>query len=387
MSDHAFLPPSSASRWLACTKSARLEETFEKKANTSFADEGTLAHELAVPIIQSKLFPDCKKEYEWKLAIIEKSEYYNATMHEYVDEYADFVIEHFNEARVHTPDAELYLERRLNLSRFIPECYGTGDSGIVADTLLTVIDLKYGKGVYVDANENKQMMVYALGWLDEFKHLYNIKKVKMIIYQPRMYNISEFEMFVDDLYTWAEKELIPKANLAYEGKGTFVAGEHCKFCRAKVACKAFADFNLQITASDFADPVLLTDEEIVDIITRADTFKNWIEAVEKWALDEALVNKKWPGMKLVEGKSNRIFPEPGVVADHLLKTYSKDQIFNTKLKGIGDLEKLMGKKLFLKELNSYLVKPKGAPALVSAQDPRPEYSGTDSAIKDFSDDK
>jgi hypothetical protein len=381
---HAILAPSSAQRWLSCTKSARLEEQFPDKAGEA-ADEGTLAHSLGELILRSKLKRIARYQFNKDLTEIQKNPLYTEAMWEYCESYSAFVLERFAEAISHTKDAMIFLEQKLDLTEYIQEGFGTGDAIIIADGIMDIIDLKYGKGVQVTALNNKQMMLYSLGALRDFDFVYDISKVRMTIYQPRIDNYSSWELSVSDLLTWAQEELKPLAALAFEGKGDYVPGPHCRFCRAKAVCKANADYNLGLAAYDFKTPELLCDEEISDILDRADSFKNWLTAVEDHALNEAINNgKSWPGYKLVEGRSNRKYSDEQAVATKLLEVgFAEDLIYKKGIYTITELEKKIGKKEFALHLSGLIIKPAGKPTLVPMNDKRPEYNSAEAAKQDF----
>jgi len=377
---HAILSPSSASRWLACTPSARLEQQFPDTSGDA-AKEGTVAHTLGELLLREFLGLVSKPIFNRELFEIKQSEYYSDAMHEYAEDYKAFVLERFSEAKSRTSDAVLFLEHRLDMTEYVPEGFGTGDTVIVADGTLDIIDLKYGKGVLVSAIENKQMMLYALGALKDFSFLYDIHTVRMTIYQPRLDNFSTFEMSVSELYKWAESELKEKAQLAFEGKGEQVPGKHCGFCKVKPRCKALADYNLELAKHDFAAPLLLEDSAISVILSKLDLLTDWAGAIKKHALDQALQGKKWEGFKLVEGRSVRKFTNEDEAAKTLIKAgWPEDSIYNKKIVGIGAIEKLIGKKGVEEKLGKFIEKPAGAPTLVPSTDKRPEFN---SAISDF----
>lgn len=378
---HAVLSPSSAERWLNCTPSARLEESFADK-KSEYASEGTLAHKLGELLISEK-FTGKKYPEFWKE--IQASEYYSENMLQYCDDYATFVLEQLSAAQARTKDAAFYLERKLDLTEYIPEGYGTGDAVIIADSVMDLTDLKYGKGVPVSCTNNRQMMLYALGALKEFEALYDIQTVRLTIYQPRIDNISSWEISVEDLLEWGEFELKPLAEMAFKGEGPFRAGKHCQFCKAKPTCKAAADFNLQLAEYDFKPQTLLTEDEIADILNKAAMFTNWIESVQEYALDQAVNNgKKWPGYKVVEGRSNRKYVDETLVANRLLKAgFAEEIIYTKKVSGITALEKEIGKKDFASLLEGLLIKAPGKPCLVQLADKRPEYNSTEAAQTDF----
>lgn len=384
MSTHAILSPSSASRWLACTPSARLEEGFPDKTSSA-ASEGTLAHALGELMISLKTGRISSEQYEKSMTGIKADSQYEPGMFEYMDLYSDYVVEQYNGALAHTKDAQLFLEQRLNMTDYVPEGFGTGDVVIIADGCMDIIDLKYGKGVPVSAEQNKQMMLYTLGALREFDFLYDLALVRMTIYQPRLDSISTYELSTSELREWAETTLKPLAALAFEGKGEFEVGPHCRFCRAKAVCKAHAEYNLQLAQYDFKDGRLLDDAEISDILSRADMFTKWISAVEEHALAEAINGKKWPGWKLVEGRSNRTYSDQKAVEEKLIaEGLDAEKIYAPKtLLGITAMEKAIGKAAFNTYLSTLIIKPAGKPTLAPESDKRPEFSSVESAVSDF----
>ena len=385
---HAILSPSGASRWMACTPSARLEQQFPDKAGEAAA-EGTLAHSIGERFLKMNLTEDDAEKLDLQSEIqfiSEVNKLFKPEMLEYCQAYADFVLERYADAKRRNADAMIFLEKKIDLTQYIEEGFGTGDAFIIADETLDFIDLKYGKGVPVSAVENKQMMVYALGALHEFELMFDIKKVRMTIYQPRIDNISEWEISVEDLKAWAASDLVPKAKLAYAGEGEFTPGAHCLFCRAKAVCKANADHQLEVLKYDFRDAVLLTDDEIADILTKADTIEKWLKAVETHALDQAVNNgKQWPGFKLVEGRSVRVITDEAGVEDKLVAYgFKVEQIQKpAELLGITALEKVVGKKKFEELLKDFVIKPAGKPTLVPLADKRPPLNSLETAKLDF----
>lgn len=381
---HAVLSPSSAGRWLACPPSARLEQRFPDSAGDA-AKEGTLAHELGETLIKYRAKQMPKKAYSAALEDITANPMYDSDMQSHAEGYADFVMRRYKEAKKMTSDAALHVETRLDLSDYIPEGFGTGDAVIIADGLLDIIDLKYGKGVPVSAVNNKQMMLYALGAYSLFGFVYDIRHVRMSIYQPRLDNVSVWELSLSDLLEWAETELIPGAEKAFNGEGGFAPGDHCRFCRARAQCKALAEENLKLAKYEFQKGELLTGEDIADILSRADAFKKWIGAVEEYALKEASENgKAWPGYKLVEGRSNRIYASQDEVVKRLLQNgYPEAVIYTKSLLPITAMEKALTKKEFDTLLGDLVIKPQGKPALVPETDKRPALNGVESAINDF----
>lgn len=366
---HAILSPSAASRWMACTPSARLEQGFENKSS-SYADEGTLAHAVGECILRELAGFINHAEAETIMAVHMNNQYYNKELHDYAEGYAYFV---WNQCK--PGKTELFIETRLDMTDYVEEGFGTGDAIVVGDRVLIFSDLKYGKGVPVYAEENKQLMIYALGAYKEFGHIYEIDMIQMNIYQPRLDNISTWEISVADLLEWAENELKPRAALAYAGTGEFSPGKNCMFCRAKATCKALHDYNMQLATLEFRNPDLLTDDEVALVLQRADMFGKWIDAVAGYALSTAVSGEKvWPGMKIVEGRANRVYSSEAVV-ETTLKAKGITNIYTEpKLLGLGALEKAITKPVFTELVGPLLIKPNGKPSLVPESDKRPAYA-------------
>jgi len=381
---HAILSASGAYRWLACPPSARLEEQFAETTST-YAEEGTLAHGIAEQKLRFLLKQISAQDYAQALQIFEKNEFYSASMLDYIETYTSIAMEKVNEAKARSADAVVLLEQKLDFSDWVPEGFGTGDVVVISDGVLEIIDLKYGKGVPVAAEDNAQMRLYALGALATFDSLYDIKTVRMTIVQPRLDSISSDEIPAETLYWWADTELIKRAQLAWEGKGEFQAGEHCRFCRARYTCRARAEANLELAKMEFKKPELLTDEEIGEVLKQADELKAWVSDVFDYALVQARDHgKKFPGWKLVEGRSVRQYADEDTVAKKLTEAgYKEEQIYEKKLWGITAMEKLLGKALFNELLGGLVIKPPGKPTLVPEADKRPEINSIAAAMADF----
>lgn len=368
---HAILSASASFRWLNCPPSAKLNAEIPD-ITTEYAKEGTDAHELAEYKVNQLLGIKADN-------LAENLDYYNQEMEDCTDSYAQYIAEQMSQYS----SPVVMVEQRLDFSRYVPGGFGTGDCIIVADDTLTVVDFKYGKGVAVEAEYNPQMMLYALGALEMFSILYDINEVKMVIFQPRIENISEFSMPVSDLLNWAENELKPKAELAAKGEGEFCAGEHCRFCKVKATCRKRAEYNLAIAKYDFAPPDMLEDSEIEMILERADALTAWAADVKEYALSEALKGRKWDDYKVVEGRSNRKYTDEKAVVS-AVKAAGKDPYSEPKILGITEMTKMLGgKKKFDELLSKYVCKPQGKPTLVPESDKRKEWS---SAENDFQED-
>lgn len=374
---HALLGASSSARWLVCTPSARLEAMFPDE-QSPYAAEGTVAHDLAEAILRHKL--------EGKKA--PKLDDYSTEMVEAVNRYVDICEEKVNEARARSSDAEVMIEAKLDFSRWVPDGFGTGDMVIVADGILEVIDLKYGKGVPVSAIENTQMRLYALGAYDINEFLYDIKSVRMTIVQPRLDSISTDEMALEELLDWGE-EIKPIAQRAFRGEGECTPCDYCNFCKARHTCRALADTCLTAFYKDGGKlNQLLTDSEVSDILAMKDLITKWIKGVYDFAYEKALSGEKqWPGYKLVEGTSRRTITDPDAAAQTLLDNgYKEKDIFKPReLEGITNLQKVLGKKAVAKYLEAYIDKPEGKPTLVPDSDKRPAINTVETMMNEFDD--
>lgn len=374
---HALLGASSSARWLVCTPSARLEAMFPDE-QSPYAAEGTIAHDLAEAILRHKL--------EGKKA--PKLDDYSTEMVEAVNRYVDICEEKVNESRARSSDAEAMIEARLDFSRWVPEGFGTGDMVIVADGILEVIDLKYGKGVPVSAIENTQMRLYALGAYDVNEFLYDVKSVRMTIVQPRLDSVSTDEMALEELLDWGE-EIKPIAQRAFRGEGDCTPCDYCNFCKARHTCRALADTCLTAFYKDGGKlNQLLTDSEVSDILAMKDLITKWIKGVYDFAYEKALAGEKqWPGFKLVEGTSRRTITDPDAAAQTLLDNgYKEKDIFKPReLEGITNLQKVLGKKGVAKYLEVYIDKPEGKPTLVPDSDKRPAINTVETMMNEFDD--
>ena len=374
-SDHALLSASGAHRWLNCTPSARLESD-EPESTSAAAEQGTAAHALAEHKLRRALKQRSKRPV---------SAWIDDEMETLTDDYVSFVQEHISIAQETCGDPQVLIEQRLDFSHIVPGSFGTGDCVIIAEPTLQIIDLKYGQGVLVEAVNNPQLMLYALGALHAFGSLYDIETVSVTIYQPRRANVDTWEISVAELEQWAETEVKPKAELASAGEGEFCPGSWCQFCRIAPTCRARAEANLQLAKLEFVPPAELSDAEIADVLTRIPQLKTWASDVEAYALSKA-VNQGvvFEGFKLVAGRSVRKYTSEKDVAAAAEAAGYRD-IWDRKLITLTAMEKLMGKPAFNEILSEYVTKPAGKPTLVPASDKRPALDLV-SAATDFSND-
>ena len=366
---HAKLSASSAARWLHCPKSVVLTEGLPDKVS-DFAREGTLAHSIAEQVLtEYKTYGRAVMMYPSVPSSVKKDPLYYDGMVDDVKPYVDYVIDTFE---AHGEGAVLEIERRVDFSEWVPHGFGTSDALIISDGTLEVIDLKFGKGVMVDATENPQMMLYALGAYDANTYIYDIENVRMTIVQPRLDHISTFEMSVDGLLAWANETVKPTAQFAYKGEGWQEAGAWCRWCKLKETCKVRA--NTLLDMASMREKASLTDDELDYILSHAKEIQNWLSDVERGALERVTGGKPIKGWKLVEGRSNRKITDAGELANRMVSAgFEVDQIYKPReLQTLTNLEKLVGKKRFTEEFGELVCKPEGKATLVPESDKRPE---------------
>jgi hypothetical protein len=383
---HALLSASGASRWMNCTPSMRMEESLNLVEESSvFAEEGTLAHEFADLFLRhfylSKelMDDDTFKKYYVDLDLLRANKHYTDDMEGFVVVYVDYVIAQYNIEKRKTKDAELLIEAKTDFSHLVPEGFGTSDANIVAAELLEIVDLKYGSGIKVSAIKNPQTRLYALGILREMSMMYDIKEVKMTIVQPRLDHIESETLTVEELEAWAENEVKPAAKKAFEGSGDCKTGTWCRFCKAKPVCKALADQNIALAKHEFADPKILSDEALLEVYEQAKPLVEWSKAVNTYLLREAMGGKAFKGYKLVRGRASRKITDEEQ-AIKVLAAAGFPDVVNSKIKGLGDLEKMVGKADF--KAMDLTTTPPGKLTFVKSTDKRAGL-GIESAKKDF----
>lgn len=380
---HAKLSASGAKKWISCPGSVALESTVEEQPS-EYASEGTTAHTLGEAKIRLALKEYTRAKYHKAIKDLDITE----EMEDCTDSYRDFVFESFGEMKRETEDTELFLEQRLTFSDYVPEGFGTGDCIIINNEHLHIIDLKYGKGVRVEAKDNPQLRLYALGVLETYGFLYEFQDVKMTIYQPRLDHIDSEVLSIAELQAWGAS-IKPTAEKAFAGSEECNAGSHCDsgFCKARPFCRAYSEKKLEMTRFEFAKPNTLTMEEISDILEEAEALSKWATIIKDYVLSKAINGDEIPGYKLVEGRSNRVFNvDDTLIANQLIcQGYNDDDIWPRKLLPLGQIEKYLGKKTFQELLGNFVEKPQGKPVLVPITDARPAINSTESAVEDFKD--
>lgn len=357
--------------------------------------EGTVAHALCAIMLTNlsnkKPVPDMTNEAPLELLSSDEftprdvNLYYCAEMWDYCFGYATFVYDEYQKELKSTPDAVLEIETSIDISMYGEGMRGTTDAAIVSDSGLQIFDFKYGKGVKVEAAENTQMMIYALGNIVAYEMFYTFEDVTMHIYQPRMSNCSTYASTATELKDWGEKYLAPRATQAMQGLGEYTCGDWCRFCPARTRCKKIARtyYNIYNKYSEKEIPTL-TDAELVEVVRMSKDVTKWYEAVSAYVLQQMKDGQQYDGLKLVEGRSSRSYSDELAVSKVLIsKGYNPDDIYKEpKLKGLTDMQKLLKKKVMEELIGNLIIKTPGSPTIADISDNRSTYNDPK---KDFED--
>ena len=383
---HALLSASSAARWLNCPPSAKLNEGSDE--GSSYAAEGTLAHSICEVKLRGYAAAIPKRTTTAKLKKLKNDPLYQPEMDGYTEEYIDYVKKI---ALSFSGPATIRIEEQVDFSALVPEAFGTADCLVLFSDELHVIDFKYGKGIKVDAEENPQLKLYALGALSKFGFIYNISKVVLHIVQPRLDNFSMWETTAAALRTWGE-QIKPTAQLAYNGEGEFRSGDHCRFCKIASTCKKRAETNLALAQYEFRKPPeisadgspTLTNDELAEALTKGAQLVAWYEDLKDCALAKLLGGEELLGWKAVEGRGTRSFINADAVPERLVSIgHSGDLAYERKVLSPAALEKLIGKDVFNNNFADLVEKSKGKPTLAPASDKRAAYVQGTKAAEDF----
>lgn len=385
MSDHALLSPSAAHRWMNCTPAPRLEATLPDKTS-AYAEEGTLAHSVC-EITAKKKFKKVKSaECTRTIKRLKKKDLWDDEMLHTAETYVEHLAERAMQFE-HEP--YIAFEVKVDISEYVPDSFGRCDCVMFGGDTLVIRDYKHGKGVAVSAEENPQMMLYALGALKLYRPLFGdaIKNVDIGIDQPRIGSYDVWLCSTEELLAWGES-VKPIAQKAFMGLGEYKAGDWCQFCRANGCCKAqaalqasaFDDFK-DVATGALPDPALLTPDALGQVLNLGKTLVEWYNAVKKNALDLILSGQKVPGWKAVEGRSTRVWSDQDKALDKLLASgIERAAIYDSVPKSLAQLEKVLGKAKFTELVGDFVMKPPGSPTLADESDGRKEFS---SAAADF----
>ena len=382
---HHPLGASGAYRWINCPGSVRVSDLYPQ-GSTIYADEGSLAHECAEQLIKTgKVTKKHRDKVDKFYADHPELGAGSADqMIRSLEDYVAFVDETAKDQLKIDAAMQLMTEQRVDLDPWIPGGFGTSDVVIIRSGYLHIIDLKYGKGVQVSAEDNPQLRLYALGSLEALDAVYEVDTVAMTIYQPRLDNVSTDMMLAEDLYKWGDEIIKPAAKAAIEEDASFMAGDWCMFCPARRDCRERTEYYLAL--EEYKDKALLKPAEIAAVLKDVDGLVKWAQDLKDGVLTRALEGESFPGWKVVEGRSIRKYSgtEEEIVRQCEGAGYDRALLYEHKLLGITAMEALMGKKQFADVLGGYVDKPPGKPTLAPESDKRPAITGN-SAAEDFAD--
>lgn len=361
---HALLSASSAHRWIKCPPSALVAAMYPEQ-DSEFTREGTLAHEIAELVARRE-----------ELVGVAFRDGTTQEMFDCAAEYADYI-----EEQIQSDDAVVLLEQRVDFSPWVPEGFGTTDCIIIQGHTMDVIDYKFGQGVSVSAVENPQEMLYGLGALNDYGIAYDIELIRLHIFQPRLNNVSVWEISTDELMDWAENVVKPAAELAYEGKGEYAAGDWCKFCPHAGRCRTLTSICIETIEhhGGLIDVPVLSPDEVAEILRKEATISLWLKRVKSQAMASMLSGEQVPGYKVVEGKlGNRKWSDEIKVLNALKAAgYDTEDVTELKLLSPAAMDKAVGKKKVAELLSEMIDRAPGAPIIVPETDKRPAYSTAD----------
>ena len=363
---HALLSASSSARWLACPPSAIAAEAYPSQ-DTEFTREGTLAHEVA------ELFARGDRTGP--------GDEINAEMIDCAIGYRDYIQE-----QLKSDTATVLLEQRVDFSPWVPDGFGTADCIIIQGDTMDVIDYKYGQGVKVSAEDNPQMKLYGLGALNDFGFVYDVKTVRLHIYQPRMNNISVDEIPVDALLSWGSITVKPTAELAAKGKGKHNPGEHCRFCPHAGRCRKLTQVCTEAVKSHGmqANVPVLAPWEVAEVLQMEPMVSLWLKRVKDQALTTMLDGGEIPGFKVVAGRGSRSWADELEVAAALdSQGISREEYTKTEVLSVAQMEKALGKKKVAELVGGHILTVTGSPTVAPITDKRPAYDRVAEAAKDF----
>lgn len=379
---HAKLSASGASRWATCPGSVQMEDGIPDKESI-YAQEGTLAHEMSELKLKHYLDPKGfgKRKLNTAIKKLKENELYQAEMESYTDTYVDFIKE---KALSFPSNPYIEIEKRVDFSRWVDGGFGTCDCVLIHGSTLSIIDLKYGKGVPVSSEQNEQLILYALGAYDAFNLIYNLDKIELNIVQPRINNFSTWEISLTELLLWGDYFKV-QAEKALGGNGELVpSAKACKFCKARDICTARAEINLSLESEIKLKPNEIPKDKLYEYISRGEDIAKWVADLKAYALDMCLKGEDVKGLKAVAGRTSRSWTNQDEAINKLIEGGIDEAIIYDKVPlTLAKLEKALGKQQFTTLVGDMVVTSEGKPTLVFENDKRPAITNTVNATSIF----
>ena len=373
---HSILAPSSK-EWFHCGYATRFLAVKEEESNDA-SEFGSECHELAERYIRQSLkLEDYDAGNHVPIEELKKGfKHYSDELERLANGYANFIVGLVDYERRRTGEEPIVLLEQTLEMDYAPRTHGTLDTAVLAGDTLTIVDNKTGflKVTAFDEvlNElNSQLAIYGLYGYKAYKSFYPIKTVRLIIYQERIHNISEYTLTAEALEQWERECLIPAAMEALSDNPQAKSGSWCRYCPGRNCCKKRAEDTLN-AAKDIKKPELMSDDELEAILPKLDSIINYCEDIKAYCLKKAVEGgKKWKGYKLVESATKRrISDEEAVVKK--LTSLGYDPYAPKKLLSITELQKLLGKTNFNDLVGEYVIKPQGQAVLAPESDARAE---------------
>ena len=376
--EHALFSASGALRWLNCPGSILLEKDLPDTTSDA-AEEGTLAHELAELKVRNYFYPQdiSKRKLTFSIKKMKENELWDDEMLIHTDTYIDYI----RDVSIKLPSTPyVIVEKRVDYGSYMPEGYqndgfGTADCIMIQGNILHVIDFKYGKSPdgRVFAENNPQMLLYALGAYKAYKVLYQIEEIHLSIVQPRLPDgISAWVCTLDELLKFGEYSR-ERAALAVSGNADYSPGvKTCKYCRARAVCRARSDYNVKQAFAIGEMPPLITNEEVGKRLFAMQDVVKYQKDLKDYALKECLAGKEVPGWKAVEGKGKRDWTNQDDAFSKLTKSgvVAEEILWEKVPLTLAQVEKTVGKKDFNDAVGEFVKWVAGAPALAEESDKR-----------------
>lgn len=392
---HSPLGASSSHAWIHCPQYLKVQALCPETGSSAYAEAGRLAHSIGEYKARSYfLEPVGKRAYNARLKKFREDPHYDAGMEEATELYLETLKA---QAMSFTGTPFVALEIRVDYSAYAPDGFGTADCVMIGDGRIVICDYKNGTGVPVEAENNSQMMLYALGAIQTFRAIYGdtIRDAHLVIIQPHAGGVKEWDISVDDLAEWGRTVVAPAAARALEGTEPACSGDWCQFCRGKPRCSAWARRALEVGRQYQLAPAagskqippkydgpLLSDKEVGAALTAGLGLVSWYKDLQDYALQACLDGKEIPGFKAVEGRGSRAWADTDAAFAALAQRGVSDaMLWERKPVTAPALEKLLGKKEFERAAEGLVVKQPGKPTLAPASDKRPPYNAAEAAFQ------